>query len=117
MVGGVFALLLLVWRRPAVRTQATTLLSAAAVVGLVYVLAAPVFSAFRLELVFVPMAAYGLALVAEIVAARVRAGVGALEPMQLTHARRGAEPRGGGSRCSGSCSRWRSFSWAARGRP
>ena len=81
VVGGVFALLLLVWRRPAVRTQATTLLSAAAVVGLVYVLAAPVFSAFRLELVFVPMAAYGLALVAEIVAARVRAGVGALEPM------------------------------------
>ena len=71
LVGGVLSLLLLVWRRPGVRTPATTLLSAAAVLGLLYVVAAPVFSAFRLELVFVPMAAYGLALLAEVVAARV----------------------------------------------
>jgi hypothetical protein len=79
LVGGVLSLFMLVWRRPAVRTQATTLLSAAAVLGLLYVLAAPVFSAFRLELVFVPMAAYGLALVAELLAARVRASDGVLD--------------------------------------
>ncbi len=43
-------------------------MTAAAVCALGYVLAAPVFSAFRLELVFVPMAAYGLALAAELAA-------------------------------------------------
>ena len=37
-------------------------MTAGAVVGVLYVLAAPVFSAFRLELVLVPMAAWGLAL-------------------------------------------------------
>jgi hypothetical protein len=81
LVGGVLSLFLLVWRRPAVRTQATTLLTAAAVLGLLYVVAAPVFSAFRLELVFVPMAAYGLALVAELLAARVGASDGVLDRM------------------------------------
>ena len=65
LVGGVLALLLLVWRRRETRSVETTLMSAAAVFGLGYVLAAPVFSAFRLELVFVPMAAYGVALTAE----------------------------------------------------
>jgi hypothetical protein len=79
LVGGVLSLFVLVWRRPAVRTQATTLLSAAAVLGLLYVLAAPVYSAFRLELVFVPMAAYGLALAAELLAARVGASDGVLD--------------------------------------
>jgi hypothetical protein len=79
LVGGVVSLFVLVWRRPAVRTQATTLLSAAAVLGLLYVLAAPVYSAFRLELVFVPMAAYGLALAAELLAARVGASDGVLD--------------------------------------
>ena len=74
LVGGVLALLLLVWRRPAVRDRTSTLMTAAAVFGLGYVLAAPVFSAFRLELVFVPMAAFGVALVGELAAARVRAG-------------------------------------------
>ena len=43
-----------------------------------YVLAAPVFSAFRLELVFVPMAAWGVALTAERVAARLGERDGAL---------------------------------------
>ena len=70
LVGGVLALLALVWRR---RTSSatTTLMTAGAILGLVYVLAAPVFSAFRLELVFVPMAAYGLALATELVASRL----------------------------------------------
>ena len=80
LVGGVLTLLLLVWRRPAVRDRASTLMAAAAVLGLGYVLAAPVFSAFRLELVFVPMAAFGIAHGAELARARVaaRAGAGAL---------------------------------------
>ncbi len=73
LVGGVLALLLLVWRRPATRSATTSLMAAAAVFGLAYVLAAPVFSAFRLELVFVPMAAYGLALVGELGLARMPA--------------------------------------------
>jgi hypothetical protein len=73
LVGGVLALLLLVWRRPAVRDRASTLMAAATVLGLGYVLAAPVFSAFRLELVFVPMAAFGIALVGELAVARVKA--------------------------------------------
>jgi hypothetical protein len=69
IVGGVLALLALVRRRAALG-MAGTLLATAAVLGVLYVLAAPVFSAFRLELVVVPVAAYGLALVAEAVAAR-----------------------------------------------
>ena len=71
LVGGVLALLLLVWRRREVRDTTTTLMTAGAVLALGYVLAAPVFSAFRLELVFVPMAAWGVALAAERVAARL----------------------------------------------
>jgi hypothetical protein len=83
LVGGMLSLLLLVWRRPAVRTPATTLLTAGAVLGLLYVIAAPVFSAFRLELVFVPMAAYGLALLAEVAAARIGASDGVLDRIAL----------------------------------
>jgi hypothetical protein len=71
LVGGVLALLLLVWRRREVRDTTTTLMTAGAVLALGYVLAAPVFSAFRLELVFVPMAAWGVALAAERVAAHL----------------------------------------------
>lgn len=73
LVGGVLALLLLVWRRREVRDRASELLTAGAVLALGYVLAAPVFSAFRLELVFVPMAAYGIALAGELAAARFAA--------------------------------------------
>lgn len=83
LVGGVLALLLLVWRKPATRSATSTLMTAAAVFGLGYVLAAPVFSAFRLELVFVPMAAWGLALGSELVLAR--GGLG--EPGALRHHR------------------------------
>jgi len=91
LVGGVLALLLLVWRRPETRNAATTLMTAGAVLALGYVLAAPVFSAFRLELVFVPMAAWGVALTAERAAARlgerdgalVRRLAGFLEPRRM----------------------------------
>jgi hypothetical protein len=78
LVGGVLALLLLVWRRRETRDAATTLLTAGAVLACGYVIAAPVFSAFRLELVFVPMAAWGVALTAERVAARLGERDGAL---------------------------------------
>jgi hypothetical protein len=78
LVGGVLSLLLFVWRRPATRTPATSLLTAGAVVGLLYVFAAPAFSAFRLELVFLPMAAWGLALLTEVVFARIAERQGTL---------------------------------------
>lgn len=65
-VVGVFALA----RRRQALGAAGGLMMAAAVLGLLYVLAAPVFSAFRLELVVLPVAAYGLALGAEALAAR-----------------------------------------------
>ena len=42
-----------------------TLLKAGSMAGVAYVLAVPIFSAFRLELVLVPMAAFGLGLGAE----------------------------------------------------
>jgi hypothetical protein len=54
-------------------SDAATLMKAAAVAGAAYVIAIPVFSALRIELVLVPMAAYGLALGAERLATRVRA--------------------------------------------
>jgi hypothetical protein len=63
----------------------TTLLKAAAVAGAAYVLVIPVFSAFRLELVLVPMAAFGLALGAERIAARLPAALPVRAPAALTH--------------------------------
>jgi hypothetical protein len=71
LVGGVVTLLALVWRRR-LSGHWPALMSAASIAGLLYVLAAPVYSAFRLELVFVPMAACGIALASELVLARVR---------------------------------------------
>jgi hypothetical protein len=47
------------------RTAVLTLLQGAALASVAYVLAVPIFSAFRLELVCVPAAAFGLALGAE----------------------------------------------------
>jgi hypothetical protein len=70
LVGGVSTLFALAWRRRP-NPQSTVLMVVGAVFGVLYVLAGPVFSAFRLELVAVPMAAYGLALAVELVAARV----------------------------------------------
>jgi hypothetical protein len=78
LVGGVIALLALVRRRRSLGV-AGTLMTSAAVLGVLYVLAAPVFSAFRLELVVVPVAAYGLALAAEAVAARAAERSAALD--------------------------------------
>jgi hypothetical protein len=78
IVGGVVSLLLFVWRRPATRTPTTALMTAASVAALLYVFAAPAFSAFRLELVFLPMAAWGLALATEVVAARLAERQGTL---------------------------------------
>ena len=52
---------------------ALTLLKAGAAAGVLYVLAVPVFSALRLDLVCVPMAAFGLGLAAERLAARLPA--------------------------------------------
>jgi hypothetical protein len=69
LVGGVLALFALVRRRRTLG-PAGPLMTSGAILGLLYVLAAPVFSAFRLELVLVPIAAYGLAFGAEAVAAR-----------------------------------------------
>jgi hypothetical protein len=66
--GGVASLFAFWRRRPTVSIR---LLVAGVILGLAYVLSVPVFSAFRLELVFVPMAAYGLALAAEYALARL----------------------------------------------
>jgi hypothetical protein len=69
LLGGL--LLLFVLGRGGSATPVTTLLRAGAVAGVAYVLAVPVFSAFRLELVLVPMAAFGLALGVERAMSRV----------------------------------------------
>jgi hypothetical protein len=64
------------------RGDAATLLMAGAVAGAAYVLVVPVFSAFRLELVLVPMAAFGLALAAERAASSVTAPAWTRPPRQ-----------------------------------
>jgi hypothetical protein len=65
--------LLVVLARSARRGPATLLIAGGALAGIAYVLAVPVFSALRLELVLVPMAAFGLALGGERLAASVTA--------------------------------------------
>jgi hypothetical protein len=52
-------------------SAAATFMKAGTLAGCAYVLAVPVFSAFRLELVLVPFAAFGLALAAEHVLERI----------------------------------------------
>jgi hypothetical protein len=74
-VVGILVLFLLVRRRPERLGTVGTLMRAGVVAGVLYLLAAPMFSAFRLELVLVPMAAFGLALTIEAVTAAVRARV------------------------------------------
>jgi hypothetical protein len=71
LVAGLVALFLLARRDRG--DAAACLLKACAVAGTAYVLIVPVFSAFRLELVCVPAAAFGLALAAERVARRISA--------------------------------------------
>jgi hypothetical protein len=73
---GLAALLLLRSQRQDDRTW-RSLLIPGAVGALLYVMAAPVFSAFRLELVFIPAVAFGLAGVLELGVERVTAGSGA----------------------------------------
>jgi hypothetical protein len=63
LAGGIALLFLLA--RAGRRNPATTLLQVAALASVAYVLVVPIFSAFRLELVCIPMAAFGLALGAE----------------------------------------------------
>jgi hypothetical protein len=60
--------------------RAATLLKAGAVAGAAYILVVPVFSAFRLELVLIPMAAFGLALAVERAAQVVSLTSGAKAP-------------------------------------
>jgi hypothetical protein len=70
-------------------SPAATLLKAGAVAGVAYVVAVPVFSAFRLELVLVPMALYGLALAGErVLAAAAARGGSQREPARTA----GIEP-------------------------
>ena len=66
-LGGI--LLLFALARRAREGHAASFLKAAAVAGVAYILTVPIFSAFRLEIVLVPMAAFGLALGAERLAA------------------------------------------------
>jgi hypothetical protein len=74
--GGLAALLLIRSQRQSDRTW-RSLLIPAALASLAYVMAAPVFSAFRLELVFIPAVAFGLASALELAAEKVIAGRGA----------------------------------------
>ena len=72
LVGGVALLLFLAIRGQYRQSTVTMLMTAGAAVSLLYVFAAPAFSAFRLELVFVPMAAYGLALGSTLLLERLK---------------------------------------------
>lgn len=83
LIGGVLLLLLFSLRGHHHRSTTTMLMTAGAVVSLLYVLAAPVFSAFRLELVFVPMAAYGIAFATDLLLARVTGRAGAPEQLAV----------------------------------
>jgi hypothetical protein len=78
IVGGLAAFILVAWR-DRFRHAWSSLLTAGLVLGAGYVVAAPAFSAFRLELVFVPMAAFGLAFAVERVADRASDHVGGLQ--------------------------------------
>jgi hypothetical protein len=60
---------LFVFTRGSRSTPATTLMKAGAVAAAAFVIAVPIFSAFRIELVLVPMAAVGLAFAVERIAA------------------------------------------------
>ncbi len=68
LIGGLALLFLLA--RGSREGAAVTLLKAGAVAGALSVVAIPIFSAFRLELVCVPMAAFGLGLAVERLAER-----------------------------------------------
>ncbi len=81
LVGGVALLLALAMRGHYERSVTTRMMTAGAVLSLLYVFAAPVFSAFRLELVFVPMAAYGIALASQLGLERLTGAARAPQPL------------------------------------
>lgn len=81
LVGGVALLLALAVRGHYERSVTTRMMTAGAVLSLLYVFAAPVFSAFRLELVFVPMAAYGIALASHLGLERFTGAARAPQPL------------------------------------
>jgi hypothetical protein len=84
LVGGIVLLFVLALRRRGSGSDhAVQLMLAGSVAAVLYVLAAPLYSAFRLELVAVPMAAYGLALAAEAALARVPGASRAAEPLTV----------------------------------
>jgi hypothetical protein len=83
LVGGVVLLLVLAIRGHYRSSPVTMLMTAGAIGSLLYVLAAPSFSAFRLELVFVPIAAYGFALAADALRARIASGARAPKRLAL----------------------------------
>jgi hypothetical protein len=86
LAAGVLTLFLLT--RGARGSAAATLMKAGTLAGIAYVLVVPVFSAFRLELVLVPFAAFGLALAAERLAERVAMPSLVRHPALLTEGRR-----------------------------
>jgi hypothetical protein len=83
LLGGI-VLLFALSRGPA-GGPAASLIKAAACAAALYVFVVPVFSAFRVELALVPMAAYGLALAVERVAARVQVPSPLRVPAPITH--------------------------------
>jgi hypothetical protein len=82
LVAGLVALVVL--GRRARGDSELRMLQAAGVAGVTFVCLVPIFSAFRLELALVPMAAVGLALVAERVARRLNVRAPALAASPLT---------------------------------
>jgi hypothetical protein len=83
LIGGVLLLLVLALRGHYGRSVTVQLMTAASALSLLYVFAAPVFSAFRLELTFVPMAAYGIALGSQLALARLTGATVAGEPLAV----------------------------------
>jgi hypothetical protein len=79
--GGLVLLAAFAWLGDHRRSTATKLMVAGAACALFYVLAVPSFSAFRIELVFVPMAAYGIAIAAHLGLERVAARSRASKPL------------------------------------
>jgi hypothetical protein len=79
--GGILLLAALAARGDYRRSTATKLMVAGAVLALVYVFAVPAFSAFRIELVLVPMAAYGIAVAAHVGLERLAARGHASKPL------------------------------------
>lgn len=82
-LGGVAALFTIAWKQRAKVDARTSLFVAAGVAAILYVLAAPVFSAFRLELAALPMAAWGIAMTVEWVTERVGQRARRLTPVAV----------------------------------